>query len=234
MWKDIGELFQRKWFERVWVVQELVLASKVRVVCGKWDVNWDDIFSALEICKKRIEKVRLPNLQLRHDFAHAQHAFALGLTRRMFKDLRVSRRRFSLLYLLDTFAHTDSTEERDKLFALLGLAYDAGDEAFNPDYSSPFEVVVLRYATAFVERGDALELLYRAGASKSYNFCSWIPKGNDREPCRTISTWRGSKGIFSAGVPDQAQIQTQRPKRTGDSWIYSRFYYYPLSHYYDG
>jgi hypothetical protein len=122
-------------------------------------------------------------------------------------DSRMSQRA-DLLSLLDMFVYTDATKDRDKLFALLGLASDADEAVFDPDYSSSLEAVVRRYAGEFVKRGKTMELLYRAGFSKSYRFCSWIPNWTRKDPRRTITTWRGAKGIFSAGgtISPKAQI----------------------------
>jgi hypothetical protein len=217
VWIDIGKFFQRGWFERVWVVQELVLGSKVRILCGKWDVNWDDVFEALKTCLDGIESIPLSNTQLRKIITQTRPAYLLGLTRRMFKDSRLSQR-FSLLSLLDIFAHCDATKERDKLFALLGVASDAENDIFDANYSSSLEIVVRRYAREFVRRGQTMDLLYRAGTSKSYEFCSWIPKWTAREPRATISPWRGAEGNFSSGgksctkastldsIPDRLQV----------------------------
>jgi hypothetical protein len=36
VWKVIGTLFSRKWFRRVWIIQEVVAAASIKVVCGKW------------------------------------------------------------------------------------------------------------------------------------------------------------------------------------------------------
>lgn len=187
IWRDIDKIFQRDWFHRVWVVQEFVLASQVRIVCGVWDVNWDDIFAALEICLANIHSLQPTDLRLKQIAAHAKPARALGLVRRLFKDPRLCRK-FSLLSLFDKFSHTEATKERDKLFGFLGLASDAEDEIFDPNYSSSLDVVVRKYAGEFVRRGNAIDLLYRAGGSKAYDFCSWIPKWTGREPFRTIST----------------------------------------------
>ena len=122
---------------------------------------------------------------------------------------------FCLLSLLETFANTDATQECDKLFALLGIAVDVSDEAFDPDYYSSLETIVRRYACRFVERGNVMDLLYRAGASKSYKFCSWIPEWTGRERRRTISTWRGAEGIFCAAgtTPVRARCLALDPSK---------------------
>jgi hypothetical protein len=206
-WIDIGKFFERDWFQRIWVVQELVLGSKIWILCGKWSVNWDDVFAALETCLHGIESIRVSNARLRQVITQTKPAYLLGSTRRMFKDPRLSRR-FSLLSLLDIFAHCAATKERDKLFALLGIALDAESDIFDANYSSSLETVVRRYASEFVRRGHTLDLLYRAGTSKSYNFCSWIPKWTDREARRTISTWRGAQGNFSSGGNSSVKAST--------------------------
>ncbi|PVH69973.1 hypothetical protein DL98DRAFT_661395 [Cadophora sp. DSE1049] len=207
IWGDIAKFFHRDWFRRVWVVQELVLASRVRVICGTWDLSWEDIFSALETCLKHISVHPRPSLPLRQFLVHSNPAHALGTTRRMLKNAKLSRD-FCLLSLLEQFAHTSVTQERDKLFALLGIALDATDDVFNPDYSSSLETVVRRYADEFVRRGNAIELIYKAGASKSYDFCSWIPKWTGRDHRRTISTWCGADGVFCASGATTPQTQS--------------------------
>ena len=59
-----------------------------------------------------------------------------------------------------------------------------------------------------------MDLLHRSGISKSYSFSSWIPNWTSNEPCRTISTWRGAQGIFSAGGPpsEYAQLVPEDPR----------------------
>src|SRR3954454_24669604 len=32
--------FQRPWFTRVWVVQEVALAREINILCGEWELNW--------------------------------------------------------------------------------------------------------------------------------------------------------------------------------------------------
>ena len=214
IWRDIASLFERAWFQRVWIIQEVVLAADVRFVCGAWDVDWEDLFSAVEICLDWTESLDFSETRVREMLLALKPAYALGLTRKAFKEMKLSPP-FKLIALLDSFAHTQSTKECDKLFALLGISSDAGIDAFDPDYHSPVESVVRRYAAEFVRRGSAIDILYRAGLSKSYDFSSWIPKWTSQEPCRTISTWRGADGIFSAGGSDEtrAHILPHQPDK---------------------
>lgn len=201
-WGDINLFFSRDWFRRSWIVQELILASNVMISCGRWTLNWDDFFEAVKICRDGIQsEMHHSNPEQGLMLGYSDPAYALGLTRQSrlrFNDV-IFGRRYNLLELLDLFAYTKATQERDKLFALLGLASDCHGKAFDPDYESTIDAIVRRYANEFVQRGYAMDLLYRAGASKSYPFCSWIPFWTRENFPKTISSWRGVSGNFCAG-----------------------------------
>ncbi|KIN03398.1 hypothetical protein OIDMADRAFT_117507 [Oidiodendron maius Zn] len=197
IWTKINLLVKRPWFQRVWIVQELVLASNALIMCGGSELDWDHFFEALTICERESNTGEGPGAEVIKFLPDAGPVYALGLTRRRLRDVS---KKYSLLQLLELFAHTRATMERDKLFALLGLAYDSGNGDFNPDYDSPLEEIILRYAKAFVLGGQAMDLLYRAGVSKSYRFCSWIPRLTKEEFPKTISTWDTDHGDFHAGL----------------------------------
>jgi len=52
IWEHIDELFERGWFSRVWILQEIIFATEVFLYCGSFCFAWDDIFDALKICIK--------------------------------------------------------------------------------------------------------------------------------------------------------------------------------------
>jgi len=205
IWDDINFLIKRPLFKRAWIAQELVLSSKVVLMCGRRsELDWDHFFDALTICEREsyaVYGLDPDDIILLPD---AGPAYALGLTRRKLKD----QTKFSLLELLELFSHTRASIEVDKLFALLGLAYDARNADFNPDYDSTLEEVVLRYAKEFVRQGQAMDLFYRAGLSKSYPFCSWIPRWTRGSFPMTISTWDAAGGEFHAAsqIPPYAEV----------------------------
>lgn len=205
IWDAIENLLRRDWFSRVWVVQELVLASKVILLCGAWSVNWDDIFAALKIYMTETHAKWQSN-SFNLGFVHpASAAYVLGLTRKTYNNVPI-RRRHKLLALFELFSYTKATLEHDRLFALLGLASDADEVALNPDYKASFEIIVRRFAGVFVSRGVTMELLYRAGTSKAYEFASWIPHWTRNDYPRTISTWGGVRGTFNASGETSARV----------------------------
>lgn len=198
-WFAIDQLFDRPWFKRAWIIQEVVLAQSISIVCGATEIPWKVLFEGLKVAlAKTIRLMEASRIQPGSVLQKTEAASILGRTRRLYLR-REGKLRLDLLSLLDRFSYTKATIEVDRLFALVGLASDAGDEIFNPDYASSLEEVVRRYAGEFVRRDKVLELLYRAGSAKSYPFASWIPcwTGDDVRP-RSISSWRGGKGQFRA------------------------------------
>lgn len=42
-WTGLNALFRREWFTRSWVIQEVLLARKPRLVCGTTSIDWDTV-----------------------------------------------------------------------------------------------------------------------------------------------------------------------------------------------
>ncbi|RSL52544.1 hypothetical protein CEP54_010861 [Fusarium duplospermum] len=207
---DLDAFLDRPWFKRVWIVQELVLPTKVTLVCGRSTMDWDEFFKAIQLCERGLN-VSGHRLEEPLILQHASPAYALGMAR---KSLKEGRNKFGFLRLLDMFAHCQATKLVDKLFALLGLASDCSQQEFNPDYDSTIQQVVQRYATCFVQRGQVMDLLCRAGMNKSYGFCSWIPEWTRHDFPQTISTWDASKGTFYAGRREHPTAQVRETSRS--------------------
>jgi hypothetical protein len=199
VWWSIQNLLEREWFSRVWVIQEVVLAKELKLICGNYEVDWEDIIKAVEICLDDQGCPLATNCILRQVMPSFNPIHTLGLTKSAFENKSLSKH-FNLLSLLDLFTHAKATKNCDKFFALLGIASDATATAFDPDYSSTIAVIIRRYAHEFIRRGNALQLLYRAGSNKSVSFTSWIPNWISNQPLRTISTWRGTGGVFQAAT----------------------------------
>ncbi|ORY09664.1 hypothetical protein BCR34DRAFT_568008 [Clohesyomyces aquaticus] len=210
IWRAINTLLERTWFARVWIVQELVYGSEVVVICGDVELTWDNFFVALERCGEHMKQAILVS-EIKALLPAAGPAFALGKTRR---HLQQERRKLSFLELMDLFSYTDATMERDKLFALRGLAHDMGSAVFNPAYSTSREEAIRQYAIGFVQTNRALDLLYRAGTSKSYSFSSWIPYWTRKAFPHTISNWESEGDEFYAGlrISPEAKVQESNPE----------------------
>ncbi|CAG9991797.1 unnamed protein product [Clonostachys byssicola] len=203
-WDSINKFFKRPWFQRVWIIQELVFASDVKVMAGKNEsMSWDGIHSVARICFREAQK-STTNVT-RQIAQNALVVLRLGELRHSYHEGE-ERNQPRLLTLFRKFQYAKATRARDKLFALLGLASDAAEKHFDPDYTDTLEIVVQKYAKVFVERGCAIEMLYRARFS-SPRFPSWIPDWITNTPQRTITTWPSRQQGFSACTHIHSRIK---------------------------
>jgi hypothetical protein len=74
-----------------------------------------------------------------------------------------------------------SSDPRDKVYSLLGQAYDLKGISLNIDYNCPIEELYINVARQILKRSAALQILYYNCGRKSYNLPSWVPDW---------STWR--------------------------------------------
>jgi hypothetical protein len=101
----VKSLFQKSWFYRMWIRQEIGYASKALVLCGDSEIDWNDLewFRSWAVFRCRIStggnRMRLGN------FRDVKNL--VGNTARSFFDLLLDSTRFHC------------TEPRDRIFALL-------------------------------------------------------------------------------------------------------------------
>lgn len=216
----VSAFLTRAWFTRTWTVQELVFGSDVSIICDEQEIGWDDFIASVQQCEEEASK-KGQSIESLGPVLH------LNRTRTRYKR---ERRRYTLLELLEMFHYTKSSRNRDKLFAMLHMATDATDvKAFYPDYESQDEVILARYAKQYVASQEWLQLLYRAGSSKTTSFCTWIPDFMNMNQAMnhvmevpympTISSWTVSgpgNGIhsFNAGPPGSRGVIVHEPSST--------------------
>lgn len=191
IWRDVSCMFQRPWFRRAWIVQESIAARTVQFVCGKWIFDWNDLHCAMDIVDRKLGMCA---------FAESWRPFMILTEHR---EWEATSQRWPLLHLIRTFRYVKTGKyQRDRFFALLGLASDGDNPLFEPDYDSPLEVVVRCFAEGFVQDGYGMDLLYEAGLEKQEGesrFPSWVPdwtkEGSDRG---VLSSAEGRGVTFSA------------------------------------
>ncbi|KAE8454218.1 hypothetical protein EG329_005143 [Mollisiaceae sp. DMI_Dod_QoI] len=133
--KGMESMLDHPWFRRVWIVQEVANARVAIIFCGKKSVS-AQIFS------------QIPSLIRLQPKLHCQAILDImpGLSR---KESWWGQNR-NLHTLLRMFRQSQATEERDIIYALLGIASDTcqGD-TFLPDYKESLQQVI-QDTTSFI------------------------------------------------------------------------------------
>lgn len=153
---EVEEFLGRRWFQRIWVLQEVWLARHAVVRCGAHMVNWEHL-------KEYLHRHR-PSGQL---------PAALDMDARPDKLLDLSQ----LLRTLRMTHNCQSSDPSDKIYALLGLCQPEVRRQVPVDYALPASQLFLRVAYLYIDHclGDPSDLLKYAMEFPSASGPSWLP-----------------------------------------------------------
>ena len=189
IWPSYGHLLRRSWFERLWVVQEAVLAKKLMVLCGSKWLEWETL-SGLNTA---ILQTGLLHLALK------DHEIKLNTDDGFYSIpyINIHREKISangfLLFgpLISSSRSRKCTEPVDRLWAMLGLAdpqiRNDPSSWVNIDYSlegtQHFSEPYISFAKWHIENNDpSLMLLCEAfSEEKPGDMPSWCPNWNSTQ-----------------------------------------------------
>ncbi|KAI6089242.1 HET-domain-containing protein [Hypoxylon rubiginosum] len=163
-----AKLIGRLWFTRVWVVQELALATEATVYCGHSSIDWTDLMAA--ITAQDYLELYLAD--------HERNAFVFILERAR-REWNTGVRR-SLLSVLFRYRILDATDPRDKIFGLNALIRSelSGPEALQPNYDVDIAELYTAAAKEILGHSPNLNLLSvprRICGEGPGDLPSWVP-----------------------------------------------------------
>ncbi|CAI6332876.1 unnamed protein product [Periconia digitata] len=191
--------FQRPWWQRIWIFQELVLAKKAVLVCGEMTMPWNDFHRAVGIiavlCMDEAQELKKgnrayvsPNHRSRLLKDIQDLVWPVGIMQ-VYRDKRATNSPISLEALLWTTSAFKATDGRDKVYAVLGLVNDDPEinEVIRPDYSISTDTLYRKVALYIIEHHQDLRVLENefdntGKCSKNGVLCleSWMPDFNHR------------------------------------------------------
>jgi hypothetical protein len=172
----IIELYRRSYWERIWVVQEVISAREATVMCGEYKIDWF-----------KLQKIQN---QLWKD--HSRYILELSSHEPMLSDLSLQIGRqgikamelpgnaysgvLDISTLLSTFWVKRASDPRDMIYALVGLSSARNDSRFVVDYSASVCWVftsVLKYILLTTKKLDVICSMIRA--SNDFDLPTWVP-----------------------------------------------------------
>ncbi len=186
---------RRPWFRRVWVLQEFALPRKIPVfVCGNMKVDADVVFLAVNT--RRIfhsqvlygepvisESIQGGMVKMSRGWAEAISVFSVVRKQRQIFDQGrpgVGDSVVDILREMYVDKGMDATDERDRVFAVLGVASDSEQLGLRADYDvEDCSVIYAQVAKALIQKAGRLEVL------------SWsqFPKAQSRRFITPLPTW---------------------------------------------
>ena len=138
-------LFERPWFKRVWVVQEIAMSRLAIVVCGRYSTSWSTIENAYRMS------------WLWDEWEDGQR---LGSLVEMRTNIQAGRRD-DIGKVAQKVFHCEATEPMDRIYAILGLA-DRLPPGFEIaiDYEADNHTKIIEATRVCLSMGDDAQLLF--------------------------------------------------------------------------
>jgi hypothetical protein len=162
-----AQLLSKVYWSRVWIIQELAAASSITILCGAYSILWESLCQMLPA-----DLVLLPSRITSYPrHAHGIIEFYINEITMFhkicaFREDRQAREPVTLIDALYRSQHTLSTDPKDKLYALLGLAFDGTNFVPHPNYGRTKEDVYRDFSSALFDNRYHLDFIYLRSISR--------------------------------------------------------------------
>jgi hypothetical protein len=238
-WLALYRLLLRPYFRRLWIVQELTLASVPTAFCGEKYVPWHDIHQAslvLQFHRPQIrglcDKLGMPLVdEMQPQMVHrgCPNCFQprlpdldLTLPHKLtwHREMRKHNRLPSFLYLCLLNRDAECGNPRDKIYALWNLAAEANALAdFQPDYSLSTQDVYFNFTKAYIRATDSLDIIcvpanYCSQGAEPLDLPSWVTDWRFRS---AVNCYIRSNGVPMSDFEELATIDKPLYRAAGDT-----------------
>ncbi|MCJ1391346.1 hypothetical protein MMC18_004209 [Xylographa bjoerkii] len=173
-WKALEHLLKRKWWTRMWIVQEMVVSRNVDLACGDQLITWDEaaysIYCVILGYRSILSMLASENIDL-----SAASINCFNFIREV-KERWLLGRPLSLETCLDQTVAFRTSDDRDSIYAILALASDASTLVPCPVYTMTTQDVYKTLVRSYIEQHKSLDIIYlRSKLHPSSLLPSWVP-----------------------------------------------------------
>jgi hypothetical protein len=179
-WLAMKRFLHRPWWRRTWVVQEAFLAKELVFRCGAKALPADTIFNGLRNFRELAMSCQ------EEDSGDTE--ICTGITFiQPYLNLLPEYQKFEhpprLLFLLYQFRLALATDQRDRIYGLLGLTLKEEILSNQPDYDMDVATVYTRLARASIQDTGSLDVLSFVHVPKfAENIPTWVPDWTTYSP----------------------------------------------------
>jgi hypothetical protein len=177
-WNALQQFFQRHWFERAWIRQEVSLKQNITMSWGESTIDIGNL-EAVTKAVDYIDSLRYHAPPTSEEVPHSgwfNHAEGIDNLR---KDTAYGERYVSLSRLLLQARSCHSSNDKDKVYSMLGLA-DPDIHQLQADYDLEVRDVITKAARSALSRdGELYILLACQNPERAHGLPSWTPNLTD-------------------------------------------------------
>ena len=181
---EFKEILSRPWFDRLWIVQELLLGAfgdkvdTTYLISGSSRVPWTRVINCMQFLSRH-------NMEDREQFPNIEKILALETLRGIY----ASDPKRSLLWWIAKTRNRDATDARDKIYGVLALV--TSSDALLTQIPTGYQISPARLYTEFAAlalylEGIGLALLRHCQCQKMPGLPSWVPDWSSRTKERPL------------------------------------------------
>ncbi|KAF8860397.1 HET-domain-containing protein [Acephala macrosclerotiorum] len=192
-WIAIRDLLNREWFTRLWVFQEIGLASKAIMTTGNDELPWKTFKNAISWIENQVAALT----PISEFFEVRDIKKAQSLMHQVFDGNHPT---MPLYRLLELTKHSLCSNPRDRVYAILSLAHHSDLTGIVPDYSKATEAVYKDLVLKNMKKTRQLRLLTFCEIRHSpsdLRLPSWVPDLSI--PRKPSQLWYGDASGNSQG-----------------------------------
>lgn len=174
-WVALAEFFQRKWFVRAWIIQEVTFARDITVLCGPYKLRWDDLVTVSQfVATSAWSNYFKDGILVKTTASESMRTHSIPAKLAATKRTWSSSSSDGLLYALIRCRSSSCQDPRDKVYSQLKL----GNADIFPSYKRSVADVYFTAARYILEHSDHLLLLTCVEGTEFQTvpgLPSWVP-----------------------------------------------------------
>ena len=215
-WQALNKLLRSPWFDRIWVVQEIGVASRARVHYGSEVMEWEEFQrnffpEFLDIGPAQLCTFLVPhfNKDKVRDATEIHHAKTMDII----KQAIIKKEKKSLFACLELCMSFQATDPKDLVFALQAIS-EEGFTTLIPDYNKSVDDVFTEATHAILSSTqNRLSVLSLAGTGfprDMTNLPSWVPEWGSGDRTTSLTNSGNRKAArpydYRAGINAPPEI----------------------------
>ncbi|MCJ1229251.1 hypothetical protein MMC12_005916 [Toensbergia leucococca] len=197
-WAALQLLYDRPYWRRIWIIQEIAFAPNVLIRCGSQQETWENIAKATIMIptaggRSRISVV-INNFR---NIAGMGPIITINILRGLTQEAEGRHQYRSLLNVLTRSNNSLATIPSDKIYGILAITKDAHNLVPAPDYKLSAEEVCRMTTTAIIRASQDLDIICYGRTYLCSNLPSWVPDWTKELPSTMIWNKAGDD-LFNA------------------------------------
>jgi Heterokaryon incompatibility protein (HET) len=178
-WKSLDHFWKRRYWTRTWIMQEQAVSERIDMACGRRRLQWKVLYrfvDAFEYAYSSGEMDAYMDMLGKEGITLRVKVIKHLWTLRYLRERSARGRPVCLLDALDSTRRALASDDRDKIYGILGFVQDASILVPRPEYTCSVQSVFISLVLAYIHHYKKLDILaHLSTLRKLANLPSWTP-----------------------------------------------------------